>query len=114
MSFVDPVSEISVDIVTEYVGSFVPKEFFWENLEWVKVKDKKLPTASKIDLIILKAITFYMRKEKDPKKTGDVKDVKWLMTKYKISYSDVLKQAQKYNITSKVREFLNVVKRFPI
>jgi len=110
-SFVDPVSKLSVDIVNAYLGKFVPRGLFWRNIEWVKIDNLKLPTASKIDLIILKAITFHMRKENDPKKTTDVKDVKELITIYKISYDDVLKQAQKYDTVVEVHEFLKVVKR---
>jgi len=113
-SFVDPVSKLSVDIVNACVGRFVPLGLFWRDVEWVKINNVKLPTASKIDLIILKAITFHMRKENDPKKTTDVKDVKELIEKYKISYDDVLKQAQRYDTAVEVHEFLKVVKRSAI
>jgi len=113
-SFVDPVSKLSVDIVNACVGRFVSRGLFWRNVEWVNINNVKLPTASKIDLIILKAITFHMRKENDPKKTTDVNDVKGLIAKYKISYGDILKQAQKYDTAVEVHEFLKVVKRSAI
>ena len=113
-SFLDPVSKLSVDIVNACVGRFVPRGLFWRNIEWVKIDNVKLPTASKIDLIILKAITFHMRKENDPKKTTDVNDAKELIARYKISYDDVLSRAQRYNTTVEVHEFLKVVKRSAI
>jgi len=113
-SFVDPVSKLSVDIVNACVARFVPRGLFWRNVEWVKVDNVKLPTASKIDLIILKAITFHMRKENDPKKATDVNDVKELIARYKISYDDVLKQAQRHDRAVEVHEFLKVVKSSPI
>jgi len=113
-SFVDPVSKISVDIVNACVGRFVPRDLFWRDVEWVMIDNVKLPTASKIDLIILKAITFHMRKENDSKKTTDVNDVKELIARYKISYGDVLKQAQRYDTAVEVHEFLKVVKRSAI
>jgi cytidine deaminase len=102
---------ISVDVLVNCIQDFMIPERLWKSLFQVPHCGLKFPTPSLVDMIILKAVTYHLRNQDDPKKVGDLKDGIALRLRKGLSIFDIISQAEilnhnNYGLRDKVENFL--------